>query len=217
MDTQARQEFLERRREVHQREHAAISEFVSAACAGDAERFLSSLKALDCVRAGWRRAMRAMAGKSCSKEFRRRFLACWVYDGDGIRSVVNDDLVLVDALKAMLPRYTGRGRTLYRGDSAFNRRRRTYGLSWTTSRDVGLGFAQAASRLYTSGTVLLQVHAPKEAIICAPMHNDNRYGEMEYLVDRRRLRDVRVLERVPHVAEGSGGRPVTEHVSFPAN
>ena len=45
------------------------------------------------------------------------------------------------------------------------------------------------------GSVLLAANVPAEAIICAPHEFGDDYGEEEYLVDRRKLRGVRVLRR----------------------
>ena len=41
----------------------------------------------------------------------------------------------------------------------------------------------------------LKTEAPIEAVICSPAMLDDRYGEAEYLVDRRRLRQVDIAER----------------------
>ena len=45
------------------------------------------------------------------------------------------------------------------------------------------------------GSVLLETYAPADVIICAPALLDDRYAEEEYIIDRRRLRAVRVIER----------------------
>jgi hypothetical protein len=191
-------DFWQLKRQERQRDRAAIGEFVAASCAGDAERFAASIDLIEHTCFGWRRAMRAMVGKSCPKEFRRRFLGVWLKGGDHIRGEVDNDLVLIDALRAMLPRYTGKDKTLYRGDSAFNRKLRTYGLSWTAAREVGRGFASGLWQTFEGGSVLLQARVPKEAIICAPAHIDSRFTEeREYLVDRRLVPRVDVIERFP--------------------
>jgi hypothetical protein len=105
-------------------------------------------------------------------------------------------MALVKALRVLLPAYTGPRLTLYRGDSAWNRRRRSYGLSWTASQAVAEAFADGPLwRSCQGGSVLLQADVPPEAIICGPSLLANRYGEEEYLVDRRHLRSVAVLRR----------------------
>jgi hypothetical protein len=90
----------------------------------------------------------------------------------------------------------------YRGDQAGNRRRRTYGMCWSANRDVADSFAQRPScRGHELGSVLLETFAEPEAIICAVHAAADRYGEGEYLLDRRKLRQVRVLVRYPHQSQ----------------
>jgi len=55
--------------------------------------------------------------------------------------------------------------------------------------------------------VLLKTEAPAEAVICSPMIVNDGYGEQEYLVDRRRLSRVDVVERFPQrEPEGNGAQ-----------
>jgi hypothetical protein len=98
----------------------------------------------------------------------------------------------------VLPPYKGPAITLYRGDGARNRQRRTYGLSWTSNPDVAEAFAKGLYRNSMGGSVILQADVPAEAIIChvAADADHDRYDEAEYLVDRRRLGRVKVIERL---------------------
>lgn len=182
--------FAERRRQVR----SAVREFAEAVRTSDPVRFTDALCAIDEISA-WAPAMRAIARLSPTDAFRKCGLSMWVHNGDSLRSEINDDIVLVNTMRTLLPRYTGPAQTIYRGDSAINRRRRTYGLSWSRSFDVGREYALARRDKYIAGTVLLQAHALPDAIVCAPALLDDRYGEEEFVVDRRRLRDVKVLER----------------------
>jgi len=178
----------------------AIRDFVRAIQAEDRDLLRHSIRIIDeRVYFGWRRAMRAIRKHPCqSEEFRKVLLNdLWLCSGEHIRNETNDDLVLIDALRAMLPRYTGPALTLYRGDGAANRRRRTYGLSWSVSIDTARSFARDTWQTTQGGSVLLEAHAPTDAIICAPALVNDGYGEEEYIVDRRRLGAVRVIERFP--------------------
>src|SRR5690606_17139289 len=101
--------------------------------------------------------------------------------------------------RMLLPPYDGAPMLLYRGEGARNLRRRTYGPSWTKSREMAETFALQDRWRYTrGGSVLLETLAPAEAIICA----SDEFQEEEYLVDRRMLDNVKVLDRYPqlHVA-----------------
>lgn len=111
--------------------------------------------------------------------------------GDHLRQEFGDRL-LVDAYRVLLPRYRGPAVLLYRGETAWNRRGRCYGLSWSASRPVAESFAAGVARCHEGGSVLLATLAPPEAIVS---RMPNRYGEGEYLVDRRCLGAVRVLMR----------------------
>lgn len=105
------------------------------------------------------------------------FLKKWLRSGDAIRSSVNCDLVLLRALRRLLPAYAGGDMVLYRGDSAFNRRRRTYGMSWSASELVADGFAQGIWRSCQGGSVVLRADVPAGAILCAPLlHEGDIYG-----------------------------------------
>jgi hypothetical protein len=87
----------------------------------------------------------------------------------------------------------------YRGESAWNTRRRTYGACWTSDRDVA--FARIARNHYADSGVLLQTVAQPEAIICAPARHGDSGEKAEYLVDRCCLSAVTVLERYPPAHE----------------
>lgn len=184
--------------EMRRLERSVVHDFIQAVRTGNTELCWQSIEAMDKY-APWRwpAVMRAVTKSPCAPdEFREWFLAQWVGNGDHIRQEVGNDLVLADGLRAMLPRYTGPSVMLYRGEGAQNRRRRAYGLSWSVAAEAARAFASSGMyRTSVGGSVLLETLAPAVAIICAPAALDNRYGEDEYLVDRRRLRTVRVLER----------------------
>jgi hypothetical protein len=182
--------------ELRRLERSVVRDFVEAVRAGNAELCVQAIKALE-THMQFPAAMRAIAKSPCtSDDFRQRLLAIWVSYGDHLRQEVGNDLVLADGLRAMLPPYTGRAITLYRGESAHNRQRQTYGLSWSATAEVARAFASTGMyRTSAGGSVLLETLAPPEAIISAPVMHNDRYDEQEYLVDRRRLRAVRVLER----------------------
>lgn len=181
-----------------QREQEAITAFVDAVqdTSASLEHALNALE----MTGTWVKAMLAVArAPTLTDEARLQFLECWLTHGNSIRGHVNDDLVLIQGLRALLPRHQGR-RTfiLYRGDSAFNRQRRSYGLSWSTSADTARSFANGLWSTFNGGAVVLRACVPASAIICAPVKfGGDRYAEKEYLVDRRRLGRVTIIERIP--------------------
>ena len=141
----------------------------------------------------------ARSGVAASERFRSGFLEFFMSFGDSLRSEVNDDLALLDVLRLLLPRYLGPPMILFRGQQALSSRERSYGTSWSESKEVADAYAQTGlCRASKSGSVLLRTQAPTQAIICAICdHADDRYHEKEFIVDRRRLAKVNVLERYP--------------------
>lgn len=178
-----------------QQAREAARAFVEGARDGDLQRLIWAVEQLD-MTATWRPAIRALARSGqVHASIPTSFLQLWLDWGSHVRLEVGDDLVLARALRLLLPTYEGPGLTLYRGDSAWNRKRRTYGMSWTSDIGVGRSFAQGPWRYHTGGSVLLTATAPPEAIVCAPHALDDRYEEAEYIVDRRLLKAVQVVQR----------------------
>jgi hypothetical protein len=171
----------------------ALTKAISAA---DIEAFMVGLgKLLDLQYPDlWPPVVRAVEHLDPPAQFRQKCLRLWMAHGDSFRSDVNNDLVLIKLLRVMLPKYTGPACTLFRGETMWSRRRRTYGMAWTADVGVAIDFANRWYRQSTGGSVVLKTHAPTDAIICAPGLIDNAYGEHEYVVDRRRLGRVEVVD-----------------------
>lgn len=192
-------QFRAEQREKRRLERSVVRDFVEGARAGDECRVARAFEAFEEERVlhGWKKGMRAIAKvDDVPIEFRERFLrGPWLVKGDHIRQEVLNDRILLDALRSLLPHYRGPARTLFRGDSMYNRQRRTYGPSWTESIEVARQYAEGTWRTFKGGSVLLETRAPPEAVICAPAMFDDRYAEREYIVDRRRLSAVKVVQR----------------------
>lgn len=184
-----------------QRSRQAVRDFVRGAAEADLRMMLGTFETLaygDWDGGGWKHAMRAVSRLGSVPEATKSFfLQVFMDKGDSIRQEC-DDLALLSGLRVLLPRYEGTGMQLYRGDSFLNRKHRTYGASWSSDIEVAQGFADGwFHQCSKGGSVLLEAYAPPEAIICAPHLIDDRYGEQEYVVDRRYLKRVAVLERFP--------------------
>ena len=168
----------------------------AAAIAADDPRALrAAINALNGCGALDRAFAKCAQGSAAGPNVQADMLQGWLDAGDSLRSMVNHDLRLLDGLRTLLPPYQGAELILYRGDSARNRSRRTYGFSWTFSVDVARSFALGGWQTFRGGSVLLRATVPATAVICAPGLHDDRYGEAEYLVDRRLLKSVTVIER----------------------
>jgi hypothetical protein len=157
---------------------------------------LGALDFGDMYNAGWPAAMRAISRiNSVPDRTQWVFLRLYLRSGDHIRQETTDDLTLIRALRVLLPAYTGPAVRLYRGQNAQGPRMRCYGLSWTRSREVAESHAKGLWRACSGGSMVLETLAPTDAVICRVDRNEDRYGETEYLLDRRRLHRVKVLTR----------------------
>lgn len=177
-------------------QNAAARAFADAVAGSDAKAAAKALELLE-HHGGWALAMRRVAGLCPSNDFRRRFLRVWVSVGDSWRGHVDDDMALINALRALLPRYRGGPKQLYRGESVSAWRRRRHGLAWTKSLRVARSFAEAFGREFPDGSALITATANAEAIIAAIPRSVDRYAEREYVVDRRLLSGVKMIERFP--------------------
>jgi hypothetical protein len=175
----------------------AVARFVSALRCGDLEAVLiefDTMQRLGFLRAGFKK-IAALSYDDIPEEVRRGFARLWQAYGDILRSEIADDFVLIDGLKKLLPKYDGGSVKLFRGERAYNRKVRTYGLSWTSEIDVARNHAKGMKRAAVGGTVLLVTIAPAHAIIADENALYGVHDESEFVVDRRLLRAVEVIER----------------------
>ena len=180
---------------------AAADNFIRAATTNDGALGAKSLHAFDYLssndlkRRFWERVLGQQY--AVDSDFRFRFLAFWKEDGGSLRDRVDDDLLLFDLLRRFLPPYDGPALELYRGETEWNSDRQTYGPAWSADREAATCFAQDKPRLFSKGgSVLIRTTAPPAAIICAPhLLGAARPAEAEYIVDRRDLNGVTVLDR----------------------
>ena len=186
------------------RERGLLRRAVESARDGDGQRLFATVAETPMYM--WRRTMLWLA-RSVARDgpfpdcIHDTALRCWISYGDSMRQEVGDDLVLLDGLKTLLPPYSGPALRLYRGELFPNRCRRTYGIAWTSSREVAESYGlRTIRRSCDGGTVLLASDVPADAILCAVPEHEDRYGEVEYLVDRRRLERVEVLARYSEIA-----------------
>ena len=178
----------------------AVRDFVEGATSGDTARMFGSLEPLSYGHhwgGGWRKALvqirRLPELPATTREW---FLQRFLDDGERLRQDIDDDLLYLDALRLLLPPYSGPPVQVYRGETMDNHQQRTYGYSWSATREIALGFAERGyCRLATGGSVLLSARASSDAILCAPALLDDRQGEQEYIVDRRHLKAISVDAR----------------------
>lgn len=152
-----------------------------------------------------RQALRLVVarGQRPDADFAAQMLAWWCDNGWRLRDIfgrdaktraafLQDDLLLTDALRLLLPAYEGPDLTVYRGELVTSRQHRSYGISWTTDLQVATNHYRSKCENVGGYALLLQADAPKHSIISAVRHRD-LYGEKEVLIDRRYLGRVLCL------------------------
>ncbi len=182
-------------------ERRALGGLTVAAREGAVDQFWSCFQVLAQEGALDRGLRRIVREAFVAPAIQESFEFSWTVWGDSLRGTVRDDLLLVSALRLLMPPYGGPARTLYRGESAEARRTRRYGMAWSSDIATARAFADSARRYCVEGSVLVSAAVPKEAVIFAPAMGENAYGEDEYIVDRRMLGPVRVLQRFPAIDE----------------
>ncbi|MGZ9157094.1 MAG: hypothetical protein ACXW6J_27730, partial [Candidatus Binatia bacterium] len=104
--------------------------------------------------------------------------------------------VTSDGLRVLMPKnYSGPPLKVFRGAGANERRRRTYGFSWSRDAAVARRFAEIWAQ-FPPGGVVLKTLAPTAAILLVRQREDY-YDEDEVVVDPFCLTKVEVAERLP--------------------
>lgn len=115
-------------------------------------------------------------------EFRREFHTYWTEAGHHIREQIDDDTVLISLLRAVLPRYVGPSRILYRGENINRFNHGRIGLCWTEQFETARMFGQGLNATGDGG-LLLKCNAPDIAIIAGPSSHSLYLGEGEFTLD----------------------------------
>lgn len=123
-----------------------------------------------------------------------RFHTKWHVSHHYIRELIADDALLTDMLWVWLPRYSGPGLLLYRGENIDRFERGAIGSAWTDQKETARMFASGLNA-EGKGGVILQVQAPAEAIIAGPSKHSDWLGESEFTVDWRSLGKIEQLHQ----------------------
>jgi len=213
-------QILEQLRKEQRAEKTAADLFERACQMGDVAALYEAVDFInDCTVHGWTVAIRRVARKvrRVSPSIRSAFQDVWI-QSKMLPLRVGDNRALCDAAKVLMPRYRGPAVRLFRGAGAGERRRRSYGMSWSADASIAERFARERQEL-DGGSVLLETRAPPAAIICAVdypepfteqeiarfkrehphAHISEYHEEREYVVDRRCLNSVAVVYRYPQI------------------
>lgn len=126
----------------------------------------------------------------------KQLLKFWVtYGLYHIPNSLKGDLVyFVDALKMLVPPYSGPSLKLYRGELEARHQNRIYGIAWTSRLEAAVVFARRREPDEGTG-VVLEIDATPSMIVvrCEDSHLWNH--EQEYIIDPRHIQEVRSLDR----------------------
>jgi hypothetical protein len=137
--------------------------------------------------------------KNFSGKAQTAFLSIWIECGHHIRREVADDVVLLDALRRLLPAYDGLNVRLFRGEPWKDYSVQRHGICWSSDRAAAEVYARGLNAMAEGGGVLIETVALADAIISRAATTGVCGWEFEYVVDRRRLAEIRSLERFPEV------------------
>lgn len=116
----------------------------------------------------WREAFTYLSSINDDSIFvKDKVRSLWLTYGSDLRARIKDDNLILQVLQKSLPRYSGDGWTLYRGESWFLFDTNQIGFFWTPSETLATTYAQGINAV-ESGGVLLKCYAPTEAILAAP-------------------------------------------------
>jgi hypothetical protein len=137
--------------------------------------------------------------KNFSGKAQAAFLSIWIECGHHIRREVADDIVLLDALRRLLPTYDGPTVRLYRGEPWKDFSVQRHGICWSSDQQAATIYARGLNAMPGGGGVLIETIAATDAVISQAATTGVCGWEFEYVVDRRRLEEIRVLAKFPEV------------------
>ena len=221
-------ELLEQLRKERRAAKTAADLFERACQTGDVAALYEAVDFINSTMDGWTAAIRRVARKvrRVSPKIRSAFQDVWI-QSKMLPLHVGDNRALCDAAKVLMPRYRGPAVRLFRGAAAGERRRRSYGMSWSADVSIAERFARGR-QVWNGGSVLLETRAPPAAIICAVdypkplteqeiarirrehphIHITEFHEEREYVVDRRCLNSVAVVCRYPQIERAAPPLPL---------
>lgn len=175
-----------------------VEDYVSATISADADL-------INCVLIKARRQptllvalFRALANiPTPSAECQVAFHSAWISQGLNLRETFEVDPFIPAALAKLLPGYSGPAVELFRGERYTNHQSKCYGPSWSSKQAVAERFASGLNRCPKSGGVVLRTIAPANAILASPKTGLHMIEEAEYIVDRRHLQHIEVVQRFP--------------------
>lgn len=164
---------------------------------GDRESLRTSLEAA--TTGEWRQACIDLITRAPATVDPDAAHTCFTEFGHRMREKLDDDRLLIGALRQLLPTFVGVGAgqplVLYRGENVDRYEDGRIGLCWSPVRAVAEMFGGGLNAMVGQGGCLLRAHAPAQAVVAGPNSHSRWLGEVEYLVDPRLLQNVELIAR----------------------
>lgn len=129
--------------------------------------------------------------------------SCFTEFGHRVREKIDDDRLLISALRQLLPAFvgaeTGKCLALYRGENVDRYQAGRIGLCWSATRGTAEMFGSGLNAMVGQGGCLLKAYAPAHAIIAGPNAHSRWLGEEEYLIDPRLIENIELVVRYPNL------------------
>lgn len=122
----------------------------------------------------------------------------WIEAGHHIRSQLNDDKILAQLLRHVLPAYEGQALDLFRGENIARWQCKDIGFAWTSDKEMAKMFGRGLNAI-DSGGVLLHARLKPEAIITGPNRHSIYLGEAQYTIDPSMLKEIETIEFYPPI------------------
>lgn len=120
--------------------------------------------------------------------------ALWTVNGGHLRRKTKNDNLVLEVLLKFMPKYTGKGMILYRGECRFLYDANKIGFCWSPNIDIATSFAKGLNSI-ESGGVLLKAYVPSHSIISAPNdHSIRQMEEYEYTCNPKLLENIQVVQ-----------------------
>lgn len=178
-------------------------DIVSALVHGNRDRLISAREVYSAC--SWRQACIDLITDAPATVNQDSAHACFTEFGHRVREKLEDDRLLVSALRQLLPTFVGvgagQGLVLYRGENLDRYHDGRVGLCWSPTRTVAEMFGRGLNAMAGQGGCLLQAYAPSHAIIAGPNSHSRWLGEEEYLVDPRLAENIELVVRYPNLWE----------------
>jgi len=127
------------------------------------------------------------------------FHSYWVERGFRVRARVDNDALMLGALRILLPAYEGPNQFLYRGENLDRWNERRIGFAWTPIRETAQMFAEGLAATEGTGGILLSANIPAEAIIAGPNDHSKYLNEDEHTIDMRVPFEIQSLDQFPRI------------------